>query len=75
MRGALAPMAQRVQNAHEGLVQNLAALGGLTDAEARKAATYYIRHRIVKLDTGVGRYTVSHGWYFEADVIRRAVEA
>lgn len=72
---AFKDIAQRIVNARAGLVANLAALAAISEADAQKAADYYVKHRIVKLDAVGGRYLVSHGAYFEADVIKRAVEA
>lgn len=68
-------IAQRIVNARANLVACLAESASISEADARKAADYYIKHRIVKLDAGIGRYNVAHGVYFEADVIRRAVSA
>lgn len=70
-----AQVAQRIDNAAAGLVENLAALADIPRDAAVKAAAYYVRHRIVKLDPIGGRYLISHGIYTEADVIRRAALA
>ena len=52
------------------------ALADATAAQdAQKAARYYVKHKLVKLDPIIGRYHFKHGAFIEADVIRRAVVA
>lgn len=68
-------VAQRINNARVGLIETLSDIASITPAEAEKAAAYYIRHKIVKLDVAMGRYQLSAGVFADAEVIRRAVAA
>lgn len=70
---ALRPVAQRIANAQSWLVETLAHVGELPRDQALKAAAYYVKHRLVKLDSAAGRYQFVHGAFVERDTIRRAV--
>lgn len=71
----LEAMFQRIENAHESFVETLQRCGDISRADAIKVKTLYLKHRLAKLDTGVGVINVKHGAYLEPDVIRRAVDA
>ena len=68
-------IAQRIVNAGQEFVENLMQLSGCTKAEAEKVFALYRKERLVKRDAVHGRYSVTHGAFLDADVIRRAIEA
>lgn len=68
-------VAQRIVNAGEWLVDTLAEAANISRDDAQKAARYYVKHKLVKLDPIIGRYDFKHGAFIESDVIRRAVVA
>ena len=69
----LKPMAIRIANAYNGLVENIQTLGGISNADAVIVANKYIKLKIVKLDVMGAMYKVKNGAYFDADVINCAI--
>jgi hypothetical protein len=69
----LKPMAIRIANAYNGLVENIQNLGGISNADAVIVANKYIKLKVVKLDVIGATYKVKNGAYFDADVINRAI--
>jgi len=45
-----------------------------TRAEAETIFAVYRKHRCVKLEAGIGRYSVKHGGYWAKDALARALE-
>ncbi len=70
----LEAMFTRIENAHAGFIETLQRCGSISRDDAVKVKTYYLKHRLAKLDTGVGVIKVKHGAYLDNDVIRRAVD-
>ncbi len=70
----LEEMFQRIENAHQAFIEVLQNAGGISRADAVKVKDFYLKHRLAKTDTGIGRISVKHGAYLDADVIRRAVD-
>lgn len=70
----LQQIAQRIANAEANLTATLVEMGGISEGEAMRVATFYKKEKLVRLDLTNQRYTVKHGGYWERDVIRRAVE-
>ena len=70
----LEAMFQRIENAHQGFIETLQRCGNISQEDATKVKTLYLKHRLAKLDTGVGVINVKHGAYLDKDVIRRAVD-
>ena len=71
----LEAMFQRIENAHQGFIETLQRCGNISRDDAIKVKAYYLKHRLAKLDTGVGVINVKHGAYLDNDVIHRAVDA
>lgn len=65
-------LAQRAVNSEQWLIETLEELGGLKRDEAVKAAKYFLKHKLVKLDPIGGRGQFKHGAFLEKDVIQRA---
>lgn len=63
----------RGARALDEFADSLAGIAGISLADARKVSAFYRRHKIAKVDFGIGRVQVKHGAYLEADVIRRAL--
>lgn len=53
------------------LAQTFKRIGELTDAQALAVFNFYKRNHILKFDASSG-YTVRHGGFLDADVLRRA---
>lgn len=66
-------IAQRMVNAENGFIECVCNAIACEAPEARKVLAIYRRLRIVKLDAGIGRYTVAHGIYWEPDSLRNAL--
>ena len=69
----LQDMLTRIENAHENFIGTLMRWGDVNRADAIKVKNFYIKKRLVKVDTGIGRISVKHGAFLDRDVIRRAV--
>ena len=69
----LAPMAQRIVNAESNFVATVREITGCTPEQARQALRTMRALKVVKLDTGIGRYRATHGAYMERDALRRAM--
>lgn len=67
-----AAIAQRVKNAHEDFAAVIEAKG-FTAADAEKIVGVLLRLKAAKLDANLGRISVVHGMYLEADVLRNAL--
>lgn len=66
-------IAQRIVNAEENFADTVQELAGCTRDEAFKALATMRKLKVVKLDAGIGRYTVKHGAFMEADALRNAI--
>ena len=65
---------QRINNATEDFIE-ITMERGFSKEESLQILAFYSRERIVKLDTGIGRYKFAHGAYVETDVMQRALDA
>jgi hypothetical protein len=54
--------------------RDMLAEDGYTTKQADKILDYYVKHKIVKLDWGVGRYNVKHGAFLTCPVMDKALE-
>jgi hypothetical protein len=75
MENAFKDIAQRTVNAENSFVESVMNCGACTKAEAEKVMAYYLKHKIAKMDAVIGRISVKHGAYLDADVIRNAINA
>lgn len=66
-------VAQRMATSMAWLVDTLKESGKITDDQAEVAATYYLKHKLVKLDPVSGRGTFKHGAFLDEDVIKRSL--
>ena len=67
-------MAQRLENAHDRLINILANAALISTGDARIVADYYIKHKIAKLSYNDGQTTFKHGAFLETHVIKRALK-
>ena len=67
-------MAQRADNA---VIQwrDMLADDGFTADQADAILRLYLQEKLVRLDWGIGRYSVKHGAFLNVDVLNRALEA
>jgi hypothetical protein len=72
MKPGLQAVAERMIDAQKNMVATIAQIAGLTDAEAQAAFFTLHKAKALKLDPIGGRYTVTHGAFMDADVLRRA---
>ena len=63
----------RIMNAEENLITCLMESGRISRPDAELVAALYRKIRAVKLHAGIGRYTVTHGAFWDRPVIRRAL--
>ncbi len=68
-------IARRIVNAENGFIENVMEQFGTTEAEAVKVLIVFRKAKAVKLDVSMGRYDLTHGAFWEAPVIRRAINA
>lgn len=69
----LREIAARMHRADTDFLAILADAAKLNADEAGRVFRLYRKNRIVRLDAGIGRWTVSHGAFLDGDVIRRAL--
>lgn len=74
MQKSFEAIAQRAANAESAFIDALQANNGITREDASRVLTYYLKHRIAKIDHGIGHVNVKHGAFLDQDVILRAVE-
>lgn len=74
MQKSFQDMATRADNAVI-LWRDTLAEKGFTSDEANAILSLYKRENLVKLDWGIGRYSVKHGAFLEPDVLQNALDA
>lgn len=74
IRTAARPVAQRLANAEQRLLDCLQERGGIDAAQAQVVAAYYRKHKLVRLDAVNGDFTIKHGSLMERDTMLRAIE-
>lgn len=74
MKQAFRDIAQRIENAATEFIGSVREQFGTTEAEAEKVLRVFCKCKAVKLDVAGGRYRLTHGGFWESDVIRRAIE-
>lgn len=71
VKGAQA-VAQRIVNAEESFIQFAMNTAGLTREQAVAALERYRADKVIKIDPVGGQYTLKHGAFAEAEVLRKA---
>ena len=66
-------VAQRIVNAGNSFVAMVVEQFSTTPAQAEKVLRVFRKAKAVKLDAVNGRYILTHGAYWEAEVIDRAI--
>ena len=74
MRNGFRDMAQRIENAQANFIDNVCEQFGTTKPQAEKVLAVFKKAKAVKLDAVGGRYNLTHGAYWECDVIQRAID-
>ena len=64
---------QRLANAELNFRDTVCELTGCTEAEAIKAFNVMRKLKVIKLDSGMGRYNAIHGAFMEPDALRNAI--
>ena len=67
-------MLTRIDGAHRAFIEVIEEAGSVSREDATKVKDFYLKNRLAKLDSGIGRINVTHGAYLDADVIQRAVD-
>jgi len=73
IRIACKDIAQRHVNAENHLVEMLMEFGKIDRETAVKVASYYLRHKLAKLDAVNGKALFKHGMFLDFEVISNAV--
>lgn len=68
-------IAERIVNAHLAFIKTIMTFGNISKADAVKVKDFYLKNKIAKLDPIIGRISVKHGAFLEAEIINRAVNA
>ena len=68
-------MAQRIVNAEERFISFVMNQTDISRSDAEKVLAFYRKHKLVKIDAVCGQFTLKHGAFGDADVIRKAVSA
>jgi len=66
------PIAIRMNNADAWLINTLMDAAKIDRVAAVKAANYYIKHKIAKMDAAHGKYSFKHGIFLNAEIIKKA---
>jgi DNA-directed RNA polymerase subunit L len=66
------PIAIRMNNADAWLINTLMDAAKIDRVAAVKAANYYIKHKIAKMDAAHGKYSFKHGVFLDAEIIKKA---
>jgi DNA-directed RNA polymerase subunit L len=66
------PIAVRMNNADAWLINTLMDAAKIDRVAAVKAANYYIKHKIAKMDAAHGKYSFKHGIFLNAEIIKKA---
>ena len=66
-------VAQRIENARQGFISICVDSHGFTEEQAKHILAVYRRLKVIKLDTGVGRYQFTHGVYYERQTMGNAL--
>lgn len=72
LNGAMRPTAIRIESALAKFSAMLVDDHGFTQEEADRIRTVYLREKILKIDPIGGGFSLIHGAFLEADVLRRA---
>ena len=68
-------LAQRQVDAANKFIEYCQEHAKLGRDDAKKVLAYYLKHKLMKLDSVTGDFKVKHGAYLDADVLKRAVDA
>jgi hypothetical protein len=62
----------RILRAHADFADYLVNKSGVSRETAIDIKNYYLKHKLAKVDAGIGRISVKHGGFLDRDVILRA---
>lgn len=72
--GYLDAMFKRIENANNQFVEDVKEQFGFTEEQAWEILSYYKKNKIAKLDTQGGRIILSHGAFWDKEVMSRVFE-
>ena len=70
----LEDMFTRIKNGETRFIEMLMEQYGCTEAEATKVLNLFVKHKIARIDSGVGQVIIKHGAFLEPGVIQRAID-
>ena len=73
MKNEFKDIARRIENAHNDFIANVVEQFNVTTEDAEKVLRVFKKAKAVKLAVGIGRYELTHGAFWEKDVIHRAI--
>ena len=74
MKTAMRDIAIRMNNAHVKFISDVQEQFGFTEQEAEKILRVFVKAKAMKLNVAMGRYDLKHGAFWDASVMRRALE-
>lgn len=74
MKTGFKDIATRINNAADSFVADVCEQFGTSKEDAEKVLRVFREYKAVKLDAVGGRYILTHGAYWESDVIKRAIK-
>ena len=72
MRTELAPIFTRIETGIEAFIAYAIEHAALTRPQALVALAAYRKARVIKIDSAIGSYRVTHGAFLDAVTLRRA---
>jgi hypothetical protein len=68
-------VARRIVNAEESFMATVIERTGCTAHEAAKVLSVYRKAKVVKMDAVGGTLKVKHGVFWDADILRNAIQS
>lgn len=75
MQNAFQGIAQRTVNAENSFVQSVMEQFGKTENEAQQVLTVFKQCKAVKIDAVTGQFALTHGAFWDIEVINNALSA
>jgi hypothetical protein len=66
-------IATRITNAENSFISNAIELHGFTEAQAKEILAVYKKAKVIKICPLTGQYTLKHGVFAEADIMKNAL--
>ncbi|WJJ55379.1 hypothetical protein QB910_000135 [Dabrowskivirus KKP3916] len=74
LKEQLKPVFKRALIAHDKFVEEVQEQFGFSEDEAEKILNVFIKAKAVKRNVAMGRYDLTHGAYWDKEVMQRALQ-